>query len=305
MTRSKSKSNKTTTSYKTPIDLSFGYQNIDGIHSPSFGCKLPYLHSKFTHDFEILSESWGHRIHEKNVTGYKLICDIPPHKKMGVKKGTASGGILIFSKEEQAKYVETAKKTPRYVWIIINKSVFHNLKKSVKICVAYNPPENSKYCNKDFFSDLSQDLLQTSNNNSPLILLGDLNARVGELPDYEEIEEKYLEYTIGRKTFPTRRKNWDKTVNNMGQKLLEFCKSHDLQILNGRSIGDTSGSLTFYDTRNGGSAIDVAIASDPIVNEVKSFTVNNPTEYSSHCKIELRLKNILAIPEKEDNENYS
>ena len=45
--------------FKTPIDLSFGYQNIDGIHSPQFGCKLPFLHSKFTHDMEVLSETWG------------------------------------------------------------------------------------------------------------------------------------------------------------------------------------------------------------------------------------------------------
>ena len=39
---------------KTPIDLSIGYHNIEGIHSATFDCKLPYLASKFIHDIEVL-----------------------------------------------------------------------------------------------------------------------------------------------------------------------------------------------------------------------------------------------------------
>ena len=88
----------------------------------------------------------------------------------------------------------------------------------------------------------------------------------------------------------------------MGLKLIEFCKSHDLQILNGRSIGDPHGCFSFYDTKQGASAIDLAIASDPIAKEVETFTINNPVDYTHHCKIELRLNNIVAIPEKEEEE---
>ena len=148
------------------------------------------------------------------------------------------------------------------------------------------------------------DLLQKSNSTSPILLMGDFNARIGELPDYEETEDKHMEYTTGRLTFPKTRRNQDKIVNNMGQKLIDMCKTLDLQILNGRSIGDPSGSMSFYDTKQGASAIDLAIASDPIIKEVKTFCVNNPVEYSDHCKIELRLKNILQIPERDEVDKY-
>ena len=88
----------------------------------------------------------------------------------------------------------------------------------------------------------------------------------------------------------------------MGQKLVEFCKGYDLQILNGRTTGDSTGSFSFYDSKQGASAIDLAIASDPIIKRVKTFTVNNPSDYSLHCKIELRLDNVLLPPEELEQE---
>ena len=292
------------TSFKTHLDLSFGYQNIDGIHSSSFGCKLPYIHSKFIHDIEVLSETWGTCTHEKNISGYKLLDHIPSHKISDVKKGRASGGLLIYCKDHLAKYVQKTKVTPYYIWLTIDKSIFFHLKKSVKVCIAYNPPETSKYCNKGLYDEISSELIMRANNKSPIILMGDLNSRTGELPDFENTAEKHMGYTVGRKTFPRLRKNQDKKTNNMGLKLLELCKSHDLQILNGRSIGDSTGSFSFYDDKQGASAIDLAIASDPIVEKVKTFTVNNPSDYSKHCKIELRLDNILDI-QVEEEEAYT
>ena len=293
---------KNHTPYKTPIDLSFGYQNIEGIHSPQFGCKLPYIHSKFVNDIEILSETWGSCTHEKNITGYKIIDIIHPHKKSSIRKGRASGGIIVYCKEHLEKFIKKTKVTPYYVWLIIDKTLFYDIKKPVKVCVVYNPPENSKYCNKDLYEDLSTDLLKKSTSNQPVVLIGDFNSRTGDLVDFENTDDKHIEYTIGRRIFPKARKNQDKSVNNMGQKLVEFCKGYDLQILNGRTTGDSTGSFSFYDSKQGASAIDLAIASDPIIKRVKTFTVNNPSDYSLHCKIELRLDNVLLPPEELEQE---
>ena len=190
------------------------------------------------------------------------------------------------------------------MWLTIDKSIFFNLNKSVKVCVVYNPPESSKYCNKIIYEDLSKDLLLRSNSTSPVVLIGDFNSRTGELKDYEDTDDKHTNHTIGRNTFPKLRRNQDKTINSMGQKLIDFCKAHDLQILNGRSIGDSHGSLSFYDAKQGASAIDISIASDPIIKKVKTFTVNNPVEYTHHCKIELRLENIISIPVEEEEPTY-
>ena len=292
--------------FKTPLDLSFGYQNIDGIHSPQFGCKLSFIHTKFTHDIEVLSETWGTCTHEKNIVGYKLLENIAPHKMSTIRKGRASGGLLVYCKEHLAKYIKKSKVTPYYLWLTIDKNIFHKLKKSVKVCVAYNPPEGSKYCNKNIYEEISNDLLLRSNPDHPVLLMGDLNSRTGNLADFEDTEDKHNEYIVGRKIFPKTRKNQDAIVNNMGRQLIEFCQGHDLQILNGRSIGDPFGSFSFYDKKQGASAIDLAIASDPIIKKVKSFTVNNPVDYTSHCKIELRLDNILSLPEEDEEEkNYT
>ena len=128
----------------------------------------------------------------------------------------------------------------------IDKSIFFNLQKSLQVRVAYNPPENSYYCNEDLYIEISAHLTR-SNSNSPVILIGDLNSRTGEIQDFEDTDKKHTKHTIGRQTFLKPRKNQDKTVNNMGQQLIELCKAHDLQ--NGRSIGDSQGSFTFYDSK--------------------------------------------------------
>ena len=78
----------------------------------------------------------------------------------------------------------------------------------------------------------------------------------------------------------------------MGIKQIGLCRGHDLQILNGRTTGDRTGSFTFYDTQQGASTIDLAIASDSFQPMVKSLLVQNQTEVSKHCKIVLRIKNL-------------
>ena len=66
----------------------------------------------------------------------------------------------------------------------------------------------------------------------------------------------------------------------MGEKLIDLCKGHDLQILNGRKSGDSEGKFTYYDTREGASSIDIAVASDPIYPLIKSFIVLRQDEIS-------------------------
>ena len=73
-------------SIKTPIDLSIGYLNIEGLHTSTFGCKLPHLQSKLIHDIEVLSEAWGVCTHSKDVPGYKILANIEPSKKTNIKK---------------------------------------------------------------------------------------------------------------------------------------------------------------------------------------------------------------------------
>ena len=86
----------------SPIDFSIGYQNIDGLHTKTFSCKLPYLQSKLIHDIEVFSEAWGGCEHSKDMPGYEKI-EVESTKKTNVKKGRSSGGILIYCKKHLFK----------------------------------------------------------------------------------------------------------------------------------------------------------------------------------------------------------
>ena len=130
--------------FKTPLDFSIGYQNIEGLHSPTFDCKLPYMQSKFSHDIEVLSEAWGKCDHEKNIPGYNLIEHIHPHKLTNVRKGRASGGLLIYCKNGLEKYIKKGNSSPYYLWLEVDKSIFHNTDKSIRVCILYNPPRKLK-----------------------------------------------------------------------------------------------------------------------------------------------------------------
>ena len=290
-----------------PLDLSVGYQNIEGIHHSQFGCKLPYLEKSFVHDIEIISETWGECSHDKNIPGYKKLKEVKPTKITHTKKGRASGGILTYVKTHLFDLVTECGQSDQYMWLEIEKSIFYDLKKPLLLCICYNPPSNSKYCNKDLYDEISIQLLKRSCIESPLMIIGDLNSRTGTLLDYDPEDEKHCEENLeigNKRPTPASRQNCDKKANVMGQKLLNFCKAHDLQIVNGRTPGDEEGQLTFYDTQTGASAIDLAIVSDPIKPQIKSFIVCRQNEYSQHCKIVTRLKNIKNLPTKTKEKDY-
>ena len=74
------------------INLSIGYQNVEGIHNSLFGCKLD-TEINFSCDIEVISESWGACENCKNVKveGYEHVTSINREKKG--KRGRSSGGI--------------------------------------------------------------------------------------------------------------------------------------------------------------------------------------------------------------------
>ena len=123
--------------------------------------------------------------------------------------------------------------------------------------------------------------------------------------EYEE-PDKQDENIIPRELIPSKRRNCDKKVNPMGEKLIDLCKGHDLQIVNERMTGDSLGVCTFFDTKDGASTIDIAVASDPLYPLIKSFIVFPQNEISKHCKIVLRIKNMKSdIPkEAQSEDNY-
>ena len=132
-----------------------------------------------------------------------------------------------------------------------------------------------------------------------------MNARTGNEEDFIVINEKDMNMGICRTNIPSKRNNCDTEIYVQGEKLLNLCKSLDLQILNGRNKGDTYGNFTHFNKKAGASTIDYAISSDNLIPSIKAFHVLPQNIFSDHCKIEVRIGNIKHVVEKkEDNYNW-
>ena len=85
----------------------------------------------------------------------------------------------------------------------------------------------------------------------------------------------------------TVRRNMDSKIDSRGKELLDFCVTHQLRILNGRTLGDLNGKYTCY-TPNGASVVDYSIVSEGALDLVLYFKVTDftPTLSNCHCRIE-------------------
>ncbi|CAG5107979.1 Protein of unknown function [Cotesia congregata] len=86
-----------------------------------------------------------------------------------------------------------------------------------------------------------------------IIVIGDMNARIGEcmVPGLSEDNNK-------------KRKSKDKVINAEGKKLLKLCDDLGLKILNGATMGDRAGEMTFIGGKNEDccSVLDLALQLD-------------------------------------------
>ena len=285
----------------TIFDFSIGYLNIEGIHDSHFGCKIPYIEKKMINDIEILSETWGTCKHELNVD-YK--CFDLKSQKRNTKKGRASGGLKLYYKSHLHKYIKEIKQTNNYIWVEICKSLFLDLKENLRICALYIPPENSEYNRKDIFDELGQDIIDLTNSDSPYLLIGDLNSRTGTIDENNEHDDDPLTHFTTSKKIRTKRENCDTTTNSQGKKLINMCKSFDLQILNGRYSGDCWGNFTHHNKNKGSSTVDLGISSDALSSSIKNFHVLSQLEITDHCKIVTQVKNYLKEGETLDTKPH-
>ena len=280
------------------INLSIGYHNIEGLHSPIFGCK--HNNIEFCNDIEILAETWTSCTQCKNaiIPNYTIIDKVLPKKKFGIKKGRASGGITILCKQFLAPYIKLVKKGDSHIWLKINKNIFHDLPKDIYLCTIYSPPVNSKYFCEGIWDEIKNELLTMTTNDTPTIIMGDMNARTGLLNDHStQTPEDDHPLLLPRKIQLPNRRNCDVIINAKGKQVIDLCNSFDMQIANGRFRGDCWGNFTHHNKNKGESTADLAIISDNLITHIDDFKVLPQPTYSDHCKIILTIKNIKALAE--------
>ena len=203
------------------------------------------------------------------------------------KSKSNSGGIIVLYQNHLRNVISpTDNKTENMLWIKIrNDKCF---KKNINLGVIYNSPINSFYTKKqtnDFYCELQNKLATFSS-----------NARTGTLHDYiyeNESDKKFInlpeEYEIDQ--FTRKRNNQDLHINSYGEKLIAFSISTQMRILNGKTLGDFQGNVT-YIGYNGVSTIDYILASEIFLMRkyIHSLNVEELTSLSDHRPKTLKLK---------------
>ena len=168
------------------------------------------------------------------VKNYQLLKHIEPQKTKGCKKGRKSGGILLYCKSYLKPFIKILKSCPTHVWFEIGKDLFSNIPKRVRVCTLYCPPGTSKYYPEDLWDDLKTEILELTTNDTPFLLIGDMNARTGEILEFPHLNTPNFNCSPTRCVIESNRKKCGKTINNQGTKLIN---------LYGRFRGDCWGEL--------------------------------------------------------------
>ena len=217
---------------------------------------------------------------------------------------------------EHVTIIESADKKEKIASNVLNKYKFVNTELSCNVlyfqlnatfighdvlfgCV-YFPPEGSEYFDGNVFTTVENDLLYLGH--EAFCLLGDFNARTALLADIDSNmydEDDFILNRQNRVVLPCRKSD-DSGTNNLGKKLIDFCKSANAFIVNGRfGCPVNSARCTSKDA----SVVDYAVMSLSLVENVQDFLVNDFCELLSdiHCPISL----VLAFSENlhADNTN--
>ena len=264
--------------------FSIGFHNIEGMHIKN-ECKLNDIKGELSNDIEILAETWGCKC-DLNFDNY-IYDKVVPQKRIGIKKGRASGGFIVLVKNDISKKVNIIKKSNNFVWIEVDGELMNYLDGNVFIVGTYIHDITSVYYNDNIFEELSSDILKFTKENSPIMYIGDFNGRTGELDDNYKNSFQHDLYIPTPNLFPDcpKRKNCDKITNSHGKKIIDFCKTYDFKILNGRMKGDSIGNFTHLNANRGTSAIDYSLCNQYLYQSVENFIVLPSNEISDHSKV--------------------
>ena len=164
--------------------FSVGFRNMQGMHNSNV-CKINEIVQELSNDIEILAETCGCKC-ELNFENYFLEY-VAPQNRMGIKKGLDSGAFIILFKNNLAKNVKIIKKSNNFVWIEVDKRLISGSTLNSLIAGVYIHDITSKYYDDSIFEELNRDILKFSDEGTPVLLMGDINARTGNLNDnYED-----------------------------------------------------------------------------------------------------------------------
>ena len=204
--------------------------------------------------------------------------------------GNRSGGLCVVFEKNLTNYISHVNSSCKLVqWIRINRELL-GTDKDIMLGNTYIPPEGSTYCSLTPYQDLQQELLKFSD--CYFCIAGDLNSRTKNLRDYvlpSDFEQDQLDFdtevNISLKStkmlkdlnIRLERQSTDTVnANTYGTSLIDFCRTNNMFICNGRIGPNFDGNAT----HDKGSVIDYVVACPEILARVGHFYVQQETIFS-------------------------
>ena len=212
------------------------------------------------YDFFSVVESWCSRQSTVNIAGYSHFSEVAVKTH---KKGRGSGGVVFYFNNRFKNGVHLMPSSNKHcMWIKLDSSMF-GLDRDIFLGVIYLKPTTCVDARGKLFENLENDIVKYKSQGD-IILSGDFNSRTGIEPDYILNDGSSTNYDVPLPEFyeediPLIRNNPDKVLNMAGKSLLEICKNNTLRLLNGRTVGDSFGSFTYYSGDSSNSCIDYTI----------------------------------------------
>ena len=273
------------------------FWNVHGQVTKSIGNKFADIEFlNVCKGFEILGLAELHTLSKPNINGFKLIKDKIRQK---LHKGPKiSGGLAVFAKKEIAHMIQHIPNNHEdSIWVKISKEVSGELKDIyLGTCYISPPKKGIKKGNDNRSEDKHGSVekffeeAEKFSKKGEVILQGDINARIGNQPDFL-VKDKYDEVfgIINNENNPPRTSE-DKKVCDRGSLLLDLCKSMDFRVVNGRMLGDIFGKSTSFQW-NGSAVVDYVLTKASNFTRVVEFKVGKSLPcLSDHCPLQYKLK---------------
>ncbi|MEW8546895.1 MAG: reverse transcriptase family protein [Candidatus Thiodiazotropha sp.] len=245
-----------------------------------------------------IQESKLDDVDKVTINGYQVFS----HNRKALSR-YRSGGITLLVKNNIAPFVHIHKfESQLILWFSISKQITLN-REELYCGIVYIPPYRSKYAHTDPYLEMQHEIDRFSSLSKNIMLFGDFNSRSANNPDYVKCDDficdiygnddLYHENLDILNCFemygiPLERQTADEITNLYGSQLLDFCKSNNVFILNGRIGNDvTSPKLTCKDR----STVDYFISSAYNFSYISSFSILdfNSLYSDAHCPLTLSI----------------
>ena len=214
--------------------------------------------------------------------------EFPKTAHRDFKKGRSLGETHLFIKKTLLSHCKVLKQDAYRAWLKLDHELFADIDTAIYICCMYITPASSHLiaAGKAFsFEKLSVEVAHYDNTGREIILMGDMNGRVGSALDFVTDDDDIDDILPPPDVYEpdceikARNSNNEDVILPHGKDLLRFCKSTKFRIMNGRwEKGDGKGKLTCINVK-GSSTVDYCLIREKMLKLVDEFSIGNLTTY--------------------------